>query len=100
MKIALFLLAAVLIAGFSGVLAAQDDLDGATSAENGNPKNIRKIDEFGRATDCDVSARVDNFFIQLNSEPEAIGYVITYRAKKYCHPSMTATQCSNGSGVT
>lgn len=39
------------------------------------------IDEFGRATDCDVGARVDNFFIQLHNNPDAVGYVITYAGR-------------------
>jgi hypothetical protein len=82
MKIALILLAAVFIAGFSGVLAAQDDPDGTAAVENGNPKKTVRIDEFGRAGDCDLGARVDNFFIQLNSQPDAIGYVVTYLGEK------------------
>ncbi|MGE3465572.1 MAG: hypothetical protein AB7J13_01450 [Pyrinomonadaceae bacterium] len=36
------------------------------------------IDEFGRATDDDVKARVDNFYIQLNNNPNAQGYIINY----------------------
>jgi hypothetical protein len=36
------------------------------------------IDEFGRAVDDDVMARVDNFFIQLNNNPTAQGYIINY----------------------
>ncbi len=35
-------------------------------------------DEFGSAPDDDVKARVDNFFIQLNSNPSAQGYIINY----------------------
>jgi hypothetical protein len=36
------------------------------------------IDEFGLAKDDDVKARVDNFYIQLNNNPGAQGYVINY----------------------
>ncbi len=36
------------------------------------------VDEFGKATDDDVKARVDNFFIQLNNNPAAQGYIINY----------------------
>jgi hypothetical protein len=35
-------------------------------------------DEFGTATDDDVKARVDNFYIQLNNNPTAQGYIINY----------------------
>jgi hypothetical protein len=42
------------------------------------PRNAIKIDEFGRAFDCDLGARVDNFFIQLNNNLKASGYVIAY----------------------
>jgi hypothetical protein len=36
------------------------------------------VDEFGRAVDDDVKARVDNFYIQLNNNPTAQGYIINY----------------------
>lgn len=36
------------------------------------------VDEFGKATDDDVKARVDNFYIQLNNNPNAQGYIINY----------------------
>lgn len=36
------------------------------------------VDEFGRATDDDIKARVDNFYIQLNNNPTARGYIINY----------------------
>ena len=35
-------------------------------------------DEFGSAPDDDVKARVDNFYIQLNNNPTAQGYIINY----------------------
>lgn len=38
----------------------------------------RKFDEFTRVGGCDHSARLDNFAIQLQNEPETIGYVIAY----------------------
>ncbi|HQY67291.1 MAG TPA: hypothetical protein PLD38_08430 [Pyrinomonadaceae bacterium] len=34
------------------------------------------IDEFGKAPDDDVKARVDNFYIQLNNNPSAQGYIV------------------------
>ncbi len=35
-------------------------------------------DEFGPLKDDDVKARVDNFYIQLNNDPTAQGYIINY----------------------
>jgi hypothetical protein len=42
------------------------------------PSQANLIDEFGKATDDDVKARVDNWYIQLNQNPSAQGYVINY----------------------
>ena len=36
------------------------------------------VEEFGKAANDDVKARVDNFYIQLNNNPNAKGYVINY----------------------
>lgn len=36
------------------------------------------VDEFGNLKDDDVKARVDNFYIQLNNNPNAQGYAIIY----------------------
>jgi len=36
------------------------------------------VDQFGKATDDDVKARVDNFYIQLNNNPNAQGYILNY----------------------
>jgi hypothetical protein len=48
-----------------------------TAGISPNPENTL-IDEFGKATDDDVKARVDNWYIQLNQNPNAQGYVINY----------------------
>jgi hypothetical protein len=37
-----------------------------------------KIDEFGRLGHCDLTARLDNFVIQIQENAGAKGYVITY----------------------
>jgi len=37
-----------------------------------------QVDEFGAAKDDDVKARVDGFYTQLNSSPNAQGYIINY----------------------
>ncbi len=36
------------------------------------------VDDFGKAPDDDVKARVQNFYVQLNANPSAQGYVINY----------------------
>ena len=38
----------------------------------------KTIDEFGAQKDDEVKARVDNFYIQLNNDPSAQGYIINY----------------------
>ncbi|CAN5470115.1 hypothetical protein BH10ACI3_BH10ACI3_11650 [soil metagenome] len=40
--------------------------------------NSNITDEFGNAPNDDVKARVDNFYIQLNANPSAKGYIINY----------------------
>lgn len=50
--------------------------------ENSPPSEITqttKFDEFGPVGDCDLSARLDNFFIALRNYPEAKGYILFYR---------------------
>jgi len=42
------------------------------------PPGIISVDEFGAASNDDVKARVDNFYIQLNNNPNAQGYIINY----------------------
>src|SRR5688500_11168198 len=59
-------------------LAQQTDVDPENRTEN--PKITTKIDEFGRATDCDLSARVDNLISQLHNNADSLGYIITYNS--------------------
>lgn len=40
--------------------------------------NPELVDEFGKQVDDEVKARVDNFYIQLNNNPNAQGYIINY----------------------
>ena len=46
-----------------------------------NAKAAIKIDEFGREGDCQVSSRLDNFFVELQKNSAATGFVITYQGK-------------------
>ena len=40
-----------------------------------------KVDEFGLIGGCDLNARVQNFFVELNNKPTAEGYIVLYQAK-------------------
>lgn len=44
------------------------------------PENLmpRKFDGFGMLGHCDLTARLDNFAIQLQNEPAAVGYIVAY----------------------
>jgi hypothetical protein len=64
---ALLLAVAVVILLGAGQAAAQD--------------NPRKFDEYGKLKPADEDARLDNFAIQLQTEPGSQGYVITYGGK-------------------
>ena len=38
----------------------------------------RKFDEFSKASHCDLTARLDNFAIQLQYEADAVGHIVAY----------------------
>ncbi len=42
----------------------------------------RQVDTFGNIPNDDVKARVDNFYIELNNEPNSQGYIISYGTDK------------------
>ena len=51
----------------------------------GLPK-ANMTDEFGKQKDDEVKARVDNFYILLNNDPNATGYIVLYgTAKEMAH---------------
>jgi len=52
----------------------------SNASETGSIANLvpSLVDEFGPAKDDDVKARVDNFYITLNNNPNAQGYIINY----------------------
>ncbi len=39
---------------------------------------FRQLDEFGKLSNDDVKARVQNFYVELNNNPTAQGYIINY----------------------
>lgn len=65
---------ALVLLGLTAVLYGQES---DTSVSKPRFDTI-KIEEFARASSCDLSARVDNMFIQLNNDPDSTAYVITY----------------------
>ena len=48
------------------------------SAQVNDPPVPFKFDRFGQVGHCDVTARLDNFAIQLQNQPSARGAIITY----------------------
>lgn len=42
----------------------------------------RMVDEFGKQVDDEVKARIDNFYIELNNNPNAQGYIVNYGTDK------------------
>jgi hypothetical protein len=46
------------------------------------PPGSSMVDEFGPQKADEIKARVDNFFIQLNNDPNAKGYIVNYGTAK------------------
>lgn len=46
-----------------------------------NTQEARKFDEFGDLLVTDIKARLDNFAIQLQSEPNTRGFIVIYRTR-------------------
>ena len=42
------------------------------------PRPISKFDQFGVVGHCDLTARLDNFAIQLQHESETTGHIVAY----------------------
>ena len=51
---------------------------GGVSAQQHDAPSPFKFDQFGQLGHCDVTARLDNFAVQIQNEPGARGIVITY----------------------
>ncbi|HEU4714151.1 MAG TPA: hypothetical protein VFS76_21465 [Pyrinomonadaceae bacterium] len=58
-------------------LPGADGLTFAQSVPRNGPTPLR-FDEYGNLRGCDHSARLDNFAIQLQNTPDAVGYVVVY----------------------
>jgi len=68
----------ILIAALFG--GAQEAEVSPNPAEVEQPKETTKIDEFGRLGECDLSARIQNLYIELANNPDSKGYIVTYHA--------------------
>lgn len=55
---------------------------GYSASAQTKPPQARKFDEFGDIALTDIKARLDNFAIQLQSEPQARGFIIVYRSRR------------------
>ncbi len=44
--------------------------------------NAEKFDEFEKFNDEDLSARLDNFYISLSNDPNALGYILNFGTEK------------------
>lgn len=51
---------------------------GSETAPVAAKPTFTQADQFNKATDDDVKARVDNFYTQLNSNPNSQGFIINY----------------------
>jgi hypothetical protein len=52
-----------------------------TASETAGVADVRKpelVDEFGPLKDDDVKARIDNFYIRLQNDPNARGVIVNY----------------------
>lgn len=78
MRKSFLLLSIYLLLLLSGVGLSQTAESNSSAHEEINPNIPIKIDEFGRVGDCELGARLDNLFITLNNNPNAVGYVILY----------------------
>lgn len=67
----------ILLSGIS--LLLHIDLPARTQSDN---QLARKFDEFGDIEYSDKIARLDNFAIQLQNEPDKRGFIIVYRARR------------------
>ncbi len=58
--------------------ACNCDTTASATAEIANLPQKDLVDEFGPLKDDDVKARVDNFYIRLNNDPNATGYIVNH----------------------
>lgn len=74
------LLVAILFGFDASTACAQEPETGADGPKTAARVVAEKLDEFGRIGHCDLTARLDNLAVQLQSEPNTRAYVISYSA--------------------
>jgi len=72
----------VLIVCLISVAAAS--VNWANNVFNAKPQPRRNFDQYGLIRWGDEQARLDNFAIQLQNEPDAIGYIFVYDGNNVC----------------
>lgn len=77
----IFIIGVVLLA-LSVNFYAQDSWNDYISETSSKSEKAEKIDEFGRIGNCDNSARLDNFLVQLLNQPSFTGVIIIYKSVK------------------
>lgn len=73
----IIVIAATLV--FAIVLPAQETLRTEINADTNVPKKAILIDEFGPKGEEEIGAITDSFFIQINDDPTARGYILNYK---------------------
>ncbi len=63
---------------FGGLCDACGEMSASGSGIVGGTPDPRLIDDFGRAQNNDVRARIDQLFIELQNDPSATGYILNY----------------------
>jgi hypothetical protein len=66
------------------ILLAAGSVESVNSASNARSQPRRNFDEYGLTRWADEQARLDNFAIQLQNEPDAIGYIFVYDGNNVC----------------
>jgi hypothetical protein len=65
-----------------GGLAPECNRTTSCTVQINNPPRARKFDEYGNIAFNDEKARLDNFAIELQGNPDAMGYIIAYGGRR------------------
>jgi hypothetical protein len=75
-----------------GIIASIFLLFWATANAVGVPMTPRKIDEFGSICCGDEKARLDNYAVELQSDPTAQGYIVVYGGRAHSDPNCRSSR--------
>jgi hypothetical protein len=82
-----------LIVLFIGLISlAAGSVNWANSVSNARSQPRRNFDEYGLIRWGDEQARLDNFAIQLQNEPDAVGYIFVYDGNNVCEGEARAVR--------